>query len=749
MEYLYGEDKTFIEQKYHPLDGTFQPYNRFSAAGYACDAGTGLTNTEIAEKITALMEETDGMPHSLVKAKGFALVLDHMRIEVNEHDYFVCMGGYARLLQPLLSKWNREVFSEPFGDEEMRNAYIRSGTASLWLDTDHFVPNWLYIMEKGIPGILETVRTYREKQEQKMPLTPEQTAFYESIITEYEAMLRLILRLRTYALAHPGKKANQIARCMEHLAAGAPQDTFDALQLMYIYFICSEAIEQFQARSLGNGLDRTLQRFYDRDLAEGRYTREEIKTYLAYFLFQYAAMGHPNGHPFYLGGTEPDGSTRFTDLTYDILEVYESLNLYTPKIQVKINTNTPPECIERVCEIIRSGKSSFVFCCQPGMIRSLMGTYGTTYEEALDCDISGCNEMHVRANEACMISALPNAAKAITYAVFNGMDHVTGRQVGLKTGEFTSFRCFDDFYEAFRKQLAYIVDNIIATSVCREALVGELNPSVLISGTIERSLETMQDAYSVGVKYPNSAILLCSFATAVDSLMAVKELVFDKKLVSAAELYTALEHNWEGYEDLQQTALRAQHKFGRGDAEADQYAAAVFQWFSLYTAGRKNSRGGVYKVGIPSTLEYLSQGRLTEATPDGRKMGEELSKNTQPVNGMESAGVTGYLRSVKKLQPWLFSEAFVADVMLHPSAVSGNDGLRAMRGLIETYMKNDGISIQFNIFSYEQLRDAQKHPEKYQNLQVRVTGWNTLWNQMGPAEQEAYIIRAKGLEEIN
>ena len=357
--------------------------------------------------------------------------------------------------------------------------------------------------------------------------------------------------------------------------------------------------------------------------------------------------------------------------------------------------------------------------------------------------------MHVRANEACMISALPNAAKAITYAVFNGMDHVTGQRVGLETGEFTSFRCFDDFYEAFRKQLAHIVDNIIATSVCREALVGELNPSVLISGTIERSLETMQDAYSVGVKYPNSAILLCSFATAVDSLMAVKELVFDKKLVSAAELYTALEHNWEGYEDLQQTALRAQHKFGRGDAEADQYAAAVFQWFSLYTAGRKNSRGGVYKVGIPSTLEYLSQGRLTEATPDGRKMGEELSKNTQPVNGMESAGMTGYLRSVKKLQPWLFSEAFVADVMLHPSAVSGSDGLRAMRGLIETYMKNDGISIQFNIFSYEQLRDAQKHPEKYQNLQVRVTGWNTLWNQMGPAEQEAYIIRAKGLEEIN
>lgn len=747
MEYISKSDREFIAVKYHPADGGFDPYRRFDAESYGCDPQTGLENKEISALLEELYAETKGMPHSLVKAKGFAIVLDNMRIEVNEHDYFVCLGGYARLLnRPIIGRWSSEILSEDFGDEELQQDYARSGTSSIWLDTDHFVPNWQYIMEKGIGGIIETAREYRSKHESKITLSEEQAAFFDSIEIEYGAILRLIVRLGDYAAAHPNEKSELIAGSLRRLAEGAPQNIFDALQLMYIYFICSEAVEQFQARSIGNGLDRTLQKYYDIDIKSGRFNRDEIKTFLAYFIWQFASMGHPNGHPFYIGGTNPDGSTRVSDLSCDILEVYEALDIFTPKIQVKLNHNTPPEFIERVLEIIRSGKTSFVFCCQPGMVKSLMGTYGVTYSEALDCDISGCNEMHVRANEACMISALPNAAKAVVYAINNGMDSVTGKRIGLETGDFEEFGSFEDFYEAFLKQLAFIIDNVIDVSLRRERLVDKINPSVMISGTIERSMEKMLDAYAFGVKYPTSAILLCSFASAVDSVMAVKELVFDEKLTTLAELRKALNNNWEGFENLRKHALNAKHKFGRGDEEADRYAAAIFNWFSVYTAGRKNSRGGVYKVGIPSTVEYLTQGRLTEATPDGRRMGEELSKNVQPVNGMETAGVTGYINSALKLQPWLFSEAFVLDVMLHPSAVQGEEGIRAMRGLIEAYMKQDGISIQFNIFSPEQLRDAQKHPEKYSNLQVRVTGWNALWNNMSRAEQEAYIIRAESLE---
>ena len=193
-------------------------------------------------------------------------------------------------------------------------------------------------------------------------------------------------------------------------------------------------------------------------------------------------------------------------------------------------------------------------------------------------------------------------------------------------------------------------------------------------------------------------------------------------------------------------ARNAQHKYGNGDEVADWYASELFRWFAAYVNGRPNSRGGVFKTGVPSTLEFVSQGKLTEATPDGRCMGDELSKNIAPVVGAERKGITGTLRSGMRLDTHLFSESCVLDMMVHPSAIQGDEGLAALKGLIYTFMKNDGISIQFNVFSSDTLRDAQKHPEKYQNLQVRITGWNALWNQLSPEEQEAYILRAESLQ---
>ena len=501
----------------------------------------------------------------------------------------------------------------------------------------------------------------------------------------------------------------------------------------------------YQARSLGNGLDRSLYAFWKRDIEAGTFTREEIKGFFAYFLLQFSAVGNYWGQPFYLCGTDYDGKTDISELTLDILEVYDSLDLYNPKIQVKIHPETNPKILYKVLRMIRAGHTSFVFCCEPGIVKSLMSCYGVTEEEAKNVDISGCNEMHICGKEACMISALPNAAKAIEYVFNDGIDGVTGKRLGLVTGDVAQMKSFEEFYAAFLKQFAHILDTVIDAARRYEKHVDETNPSVLLSAAVKSSLEKGVDAYAFGFKYPTSCLMLCSFATTVDSILAVKELVFEKKATTLAELKDALQHNWEGYEDLRRLALNARDKYGNANPHADLYAAALFRWFSVYVTGQKNSRGGVYKVGVPSTLHFIMQGKVTQATPDGRKMGEECSKNVAPVIGMERGGVTAMMHSALATQPWLFSEAYVLDVMLHPSAVSGEDGLEAMKGLIDTYMKHDGISIQFNIFSVEMLRDAQAHPEKYKNLQVRVSGWNVLWNDLSREDQEAYIKRAASL----
>lgn len=485
--------------------------------------------------------------------------------------------------------------------------------------------------------------------------------------------------------------------------------------------------------------------FYKRDMENGTFTKEQIKSFLAYFMLQYSAVGNYFGQPFYLCGTDFDDKTDISELTLLILEVYDKLNLYNPKIQVKIDFNTNPKIIMRVLKMIRAGHSSFVFCCLPGITKSLMSCYGVTEEEARNVDISGCNEMHIRGKESCMISALPNAAKAMEYVFTNGVDNVTGKQLGLKTGDVCDFKTFEEFYAAYLKQFTHMLDTIMDAARRYEKFVAQINPSVLLSATVESALQKGVDAYGFGLKYPTPSLLLCSFASTVDSILAVKELVFEKKKTTLSELQKALQNNWEGYEELRAEALSAEFKYGNGNEKADLYAVSFFRWFSVYVTGQKNSRGGVYKVGVPSTLHFISQGKVTMATPDGRKKGEEFSKNVASVIGMERGGVTAMLRSALSTGPWLFSEAYVLDVMLHPSAVSGDDGLLAMKGLLDMYMKNDGISIQFNIFSAEKLRDAQAHPEKYKNLQVRVSGWNVLWNDLSFEEQEAYIKRAESI----
>ena len=210
-----------------------------------------------------------------------------------------------------------------------------------------------------------------------------------------------------------------------------------------------------------------------------------------------------------------------------------------------------------------------------------------------------------------------------------------------------------------------------------------------------------------------------------------------------AELKDALQKNWQGYDALRSAAKNCTHKYGNGDTEADLYAEILARRFVLQVANRPNARGGVYKPIMHTAMMFVWQAAKTLATPDGRAAGDEMSKNASPSVGADRNGVTALISSALKLCPSAFTESFCLDIMLHPSSVGGDDGLAAMKGLLDVYMKNGGMSIQFNIFNADTLRDAQTHPEKYQNLQVRVCGWNVLWNNLSKNEQDVYIKRAE------
>ncbi len=743
---MFENDRKTIENKYHIKGEKFNPYIRMAYHGYEYDKTTGMDDGEITDGLKKLYDSIKDLPHPQAKAYAVKYVLENTRIDINEHDWFVGFYSVNRLAGRITSdRWYNEIFAcvIPETDALMKDMN-NSGAVSIWPDFDHVVPDWDSVLLLGFPGLMKRALFYRSRHEANGTLTESAKAFFDGIVTEYQAIIDVIDRLYRYSLTKKHAKAEKISQCLKNIRDGAPNNFYEALQVIYIYFMISECFDGFQVRSLGNGLDNTLYSFYQNDLKSGTYTREEIKELLKYFLIQWSAIGNYWGQPLYLGGTNKDQSSKYNELSYDILDVYDEIGIYNPKIQLKVNSNTPDRLLDKVYGMIRRGHNSLVLCCEPGMMRAVM-SYGATYDEALNMDIRGCYETGVRAAEVSTATGYINAVKAVLYVFSNGYDKNLGRTFGLKTGELCELKTFGDFYNAVIRQWENLIEITIGAASQYEKYLSYINPSNMYSATIESSLEKGADAYQCGVKFNNSAILNCGFASLVDSVMAVKEFVYDKKSVTLKEFGKALENNWQGFQSLHTQVIKSKHKYGCNDPETDVYTQAMSAYFTAKVSNRPNARGGTFKASMHSAMQFIWQGEKTGASPDGRFGTQELSKNASPSVGMDKNGITALINSALKTRPYTYQESHCLDVMLHPSAVNSDEGTDIMKSLLFTYMQNGGQSIQFNIFDRDMLIDAQKNPEKYQNLQVRVCGWNVLWNNLSTAEQNAYIERSRNI----
>lgn len=230
--YIDSADRYFIENKYHRQDEPFNPYNRFGYHGYECPTETGLNDEEMLKGLYALKEETKGQSHALIKAKGFAYILDNMRIDVNEHDYFVCLYNWGRLLDKVfIAPWKEEALCDE--DRQTIRDFDESAAADIWLDTEHFVPDLDIISSLGITGILKKIK---REHKNHSTLTNKQEEFFVAMETKYEAVIRLLDRLAKYAKENPNGKTEYVLKSLENIRDGVPKTTLDILQLMYIVF---------------------------------------------------------------------------------------------------------------------------------------------------------------------------------------------------------------------------------------------------------------------------------------------------------------------------------------------------------------------------------------------------------------------------------------------------------------------------------------------------------------------------------
>lgn len=693
--------------------------------------GTGMSLQDLRASYSKYLTDLVSS-HALLKAQAFDYVCRNIGFRVDLEDLFPSFAFWGRrvLFEDTLQRvWQKRVIEEKLtAVKELRDELNRRGLYIYHWDFWHSVPDWDAILGLGFPGLLKRVEEAESDFLEKHPQpTAENLEFFSSVKQEYRSAILLLDRLSQYAESHPCQPETREA--LAQLKVGAPKTMYQALLLVWLFFQICEYGDAIQTRSFGN-LDRVLFPYYANDLKNGLITEDDARTIFGNFMLKVFSMEYKVGHPFYLGGTNEDETSSINELSYLILEEYGKLNIYDPKLQIKISPVTPKRFLDLALKLIRSGKNSIVFVGEP-CIRKAMVQAGYTPDEARTADIKGCYEYASRGNAVELANIILKLPHIVREAIFDDVQYDS----------------FEDFLDKLREKLQWVCQATIAISNESEKHYAWINPAAIFSGASKNSLKLGLDGYAKAAEHNITNIWLMGPASAANALAVIRKFVFENKEISMEELKLALDNNWQGYEKIRLKILKDNEKYGNNCDRGDDMMVWICETTAGFINGQPNARGGFYTTSLHAAEQFIIQGRTTKATADGRRDGDEFSKNASVQPGTNRKGVTAMIQSALKLDPTDYMSDFPLDIMLHPATIAGDSGLDAMRALLMNYIENYGHAIHFNVFSSEQLRNAQKNPELYSDLQVRICGWNVLWNSLSKKEQDSYILQAETLEQ--
>lgn len=740
MEYVKQSDYDYIINKYHditkPLESSSGRFMRHDAVFNEQNGMDGEVLLQGLREQDALLEKEF---HCLRKAKGFEFVLKNTKISCDIRDRFPAINMVDRPLnRTLVGKWREEVVNGFAREAEEKRAYFeRNGIVTIWLDYDHCVPDWDRILSLGFRGILEESES---KRLSATNLTDEQIAFYDSIKITYNAVLDFIKRLELQA---ESQGSIRLAKALNSIGNNPPQTFYEALLVNYLFFIMCEHIEGLQVRSLSN-FDRLYYKFYKRDIENG-VSEEEIRSDLAYYLLQFTAIDDYYNIPIFLGGCNADETTLVNELSYLFLDTYDKMGIFNPKVQIKIANSTPKAFVLKAVDMIRRGNNSIVFIGD-NTIRKALERNGVTREEARLCNMKGCYEYSVNGAIAIGMNYV-NLLKPLEYALHKGCDAVNGAFAGRVSVAPNEYKTFEELFEEYKAQLGFLVEQVIETTNELEDYLDYINPQPLLSATYTACIEKARDALGGGAKYNTSDMAFGFIADAADSLTALKKYVFEKQEISLSEFVEILDDDFNSNLKFRKKLLADRDKYGNNKEIPDSLVVEINDFLCSVVCGKKNAkrRGGKWDMGYHVARMSYTQAPLTATSPNGRLRGEELSKNFSASMGMNREGATAAILSATKIDASKFVGDACLDLGLLPSAVKDDEGIEAMYGLVMTFIKRGGHAMHINVFDADTLREAQKYPEKYKDLQIRVCGWNVLFNNINKEEQDGFIRQAEGL----
>ncbi|HER24378.1 MAG TPA: glycyl radical protein [Candidatus Atribacteria bacterium] len=551
------------------------------------------------------------------------------------------------------------------------------------------------------------------------------------------------------------KELLKIAEVCSYIPANPPRNFWEALQMYW--FVHVGVISELNTWDSFNPgrLDQLLYLFYKRGIEEGTLTQEKAKELLECFWVKFNNQPAPPKVGVTLaesgtytdfaninnGGLKIDGTDGVNDLTYLMLDVIDEMRLLQPSTNIQLSKKSPNLFLRRACEIIRKGWGQPSVFNAEEVIEEML-KQGKSIEDARCGGTSGCVETGAFGKESYILTGYFNLVKVLEITINNGIDPQTNKKIGIESGEPTKFNSFKELLTAFKRQLHHFIDIKIKGNNIIERLYATYMPAPFLSIIISDCIEKGKDYNAGGARYNTNYIQGVGIGTITDSLSAIKYHVFDQKNINMEKLKEGLKNNFIDHEDIRQLFLNKTPRYGNDDDYADDIMKLVFNLFYQEVNGRKNTKGGFYRINMLPTTCHIYFGSVIGATPDGRREKQPLSEGISPVQGIDRLGPTAVIKSASKMEQsktggTLLNQKFT------PQLLAGEKGLDSLTHLIRAYFKLGGHHIQFNVVSANTLRAAQKEPEKYRNLIVRVAGYSDYFNNLNKDLQDEIISRTE------
>ncbi|MBI5482086.1 MAG: hypothetical protein HY906_24740 [Deltaproteobacteria bacterium] len=623
------------------------------------------------------------------------------------------------------------------------------------------------VVERGMAAIVADARRRLRRLLREAPTDERARCFLEAVIISLEAAIHYAERFadlaaemaRTAADAEERRRLRLLARHCRRVPRLRPRTFHEAVQALWLAQVVGEIQYGTHDVFAVGRIDQYLYPYYRRDVEAGRLTPAAARALLQELFLKLQANVEPipevgmetNGvlgnsqHVVTIGGLTPAGRDATNELSFLILDAFEEMNGAVNQLSVRIHDRCPDEFLRRTLAVFRRTNGIALYGDEAILVA--LRADGLTLEDARDYCIVGCIETSGQSDTHGCVGGHELVLPAVLLlALTRGRlpPEIIGQQPGLDTGDPLECAAFAALAALVRRQLTHQVGVLVAAAAGKDRAYRDLLPAPYVSALMDDCIERATDATAGGARYDFTSLDVRGLATFVDSLVAIRHFVYERREVTLRQLIDACLRDFAGQEVLRQRLIHEPPKYGVGDETADALALEVVDWVYQEACRHRNVRGGRFRACFYSYGNHVIDGFMLGATPDGRHRGEPIANGVSPSNLVEpTGGPTGPLRSVARFPPARISSGVALNQRFHPRWLRTERGLEAFTAMMRTYFRAGGMHLQPNVVSTETLRDAQAHPERYRDLVVKVSGYSAFFTDLGKSIQEDIIARAE------